>query len=334
MGAAATEPVDQIPPVIIKEYSENYELLDHAMNMKDWQSTPLVLGQKTRAMVSEEQKQLLYRPPQPSAAKPQSDVFSFPRPGWGQENILSVRNAWAKIRLREKKFYGSTGSTLVVPTPSGEKKAMHVTSWFNEDVNEEDGVLAALSEGTQAYIKSILEKAIYCARQRQNIDGIRLWHSQVINATSSSKNATSGNGNDNSKEDEPSLTLRLGCDVQRQVARGAANAALVNKRMEEALERQTDLPAQKRLLNQENLEEASSMSEISLRPRLARGVDEAEIEAARANEIAGGKFATEPPLGRIPKKAKLEVVDFQNGMQLVLRPGLHRASVVSGAFSF
>ena len=40
-------------------------------------------------------------------------------------------------------------------------------------------------------------------------------------------------------EDEPSLAVRLGCDVQRQVARSEANAALINKRMEEALERQT-----------------------------------------------------------------------------------------------
>ena len=244
------------------------------------------------------------------------------------------------MRLREKKLYGSTGSTLVVPTPSGEKKAMHVTSWFNEDVNEEDCVLAALSEGAQMYLQSILEKAIYCARQRQNVDGIRLWHSQVMSANASSsnggKNGSKGDKDSSSnKEDEPpSLSLRLGCDVQRQVARGEANAALINKRMEEALERQNDLSPRKRVLDEDTLEEATSMSEIALRPRLARGVDDAEIQAARANEIVGGKFASEPPLGRIPKKAKLEVVDFQNGMHLAMRPGLHRASVVSGAFSF
>ena len=137
-----------------------------------------------------------------------------------------------------------------------------------------------------------------------------------------------------SSPQQPPLTLRLGCDVPRQVARTEANAALTVKRMEEALERQADLPARKRVLDEESLEEASSMSEIALRPRLARGVDEANLQAARASEVAGGKLATEPPLGRIPKRAKLEVIDFQNGMQLAMRPGRHRASVVSGAFSF
>ena len=139
---------------------------------------------------------------------------------------------------------------------------------------------------------------------------------------------------DNAKKDDPPLTLRLGCDVSRQIARTQANAALINKRMEEALERQSDLPSRKRILNDETLEHASSMSDIALRPRLGRAVDEADVEAARANEIAGGMLATEPPLGRVPKQARLEVIDFQNGMQLSLRPGQHRASVVSGAFSF
>ena len=76
------------------------------------------------------------------------------------------------------------------------------------------------------------------------------------------------------------------------------------------------------------------MSQVALRPRLAQGVDTAALEAARLSEVAGGKYATEPPLGRVPKRAKLEVVDFQNGMSLALRPGKHRASVVSGAFAF
>ena len=328
-------PKEKLPQAVVKEYSEYHDLLDHAMNLKDWQSTPLVLGQKTHAMISEEQKQLLYRPPVPTATEScHIDAVSFPRPGWGRENIVSVRNAWAKIRLREKKLHGSLGPTL--PLPGNADKVIHATSWFNEDVAEEDAVLAALSEGAQIHLRAILEKAIYCARQRQNVDGIRLWHQHILKAAKqdSGSNTNKNDPKTSDSQTEPSLTLRLGCDVTRQVARSVANAALVNKRMEEALERQTDLPSRRRVLDEETLEEATSMSEIALRPRLSRGVDDMEREAARANEIAGGKHATEPPLGRVPKKARLEVVDFQNGMRLSLRPGRHRASVVSGFFSF
>lgn len=326
------------------------------MNMQDWQATPLVLGQKTQALISEEQNQLLYQPRVPPKTKDQDDDdgdldiedTSFPRPGWNQDNIVSARNAWSKVRLREKKLYGHAGGQLAVPhptDPSQPPKAIHVTQWYNEDVAEEDHALAVLSEGAQIYLRSILEKAIYCARQRQNVDGIRLWHTQVMSAVNSNSNSSSGSSKNSSrdkdrddngsKNEKPPLTLRLGCDVSRQVARTAANAALINQRMEEALERQTDVPSRKRTLDDETLEHATSMSEIALLPRMGRAVDHAEVEAARANEIAGGKLATtEPPLGRVPKQAKLEVIDFQNGMQLAMRPGRHRASVVSGAFSF
>lgn len=328
-AAAAAEQVEKVPAAILKEYNEYVETLDHAINLKDWTSTTLVLGQKTHATISEEQRQLLYRAPKPA---PADDAYSFPRTGWSRKNLVSARNAWAKIRLREKKSHANPASTLALPlstSTDGEPKTIPVTSWFNEEVAEEDGALAALSEGAQVYMKSILEKAVYCARQRQNVDGVRLWHSTVVSSSSSSSGSSSS-----SKNEPPPLALRLGCDVPRQVARTEANAALTCKRMEEALERQTDLPARKRVLDNETLEEANSMAEIALRPRLARGVDEAEIGAARANEIAGGKYATQPPLGRIPKRFKLEVIDFQNGQQLAMRPGRHRASVVSGAFSF
>ena len=72
--------------------------------------------------------------------------------------------------------------------------------------------------------------------------------------------------NGRQQQEPPPLSLRLGCDVPRQVARTEANAALTCKRMEEALERQNDLPARKRVLDDETLEEATSMSEIALRP--------------------------------------------------------------------
>lgn len=320
-AVAQVEP-EKIPPAILREYNEFMGQLDHAINIKDWMSTTLVLGKDTHTALDEAQRDLLQPRAAPSPAT-QSTV-SFPEEGWSRANLISARNAWAKVRLREKRSIGDAAVTqLKMPSTAGtsEPETMPVTNWHNEDVAEDDGVLAALSEGTQIYIKSVLEKAIQSARQRQQVDGIRLWHQQVVSSGSSTIAA-------------PSLQLRLGCDVKRQVARAQANAALTCKRMEEALEHQNDLPSRKRVLDDETLEEATSMSEISLRPRLGRAVEEAQIEAARAGEIAGGKFAGDPPLGRIPKKAKLEVVDFQVGMQLALRPGRHRASAVSGAFSY
>ena len=327
------------PVTVIKEYQLFYDALDHATDLRDWTHTPLVLGQKTHAVLTEAQQQLLYggSAAVPVSAQESDDTVvpddddssttpSFPRPNWETDNLVGVRTVWSKVRLREKKLHGSASGPSLLPLPipitvgTTTRTTLPVTAWFNEDVAAADAALAALSEGAQIYVRTLLEKAIYCARQRQNVDGIRLWHAQVMAHEHDQK--------------EPSLVLRLGCDVSRQVARNQANAALVNQRMEEALERQTDLPEHKRKLTAAVLDEAHSMSQVALRPRLAQGVDTAALEAARLSEVAGGKYATEPPLGRVPKRAKLEVVDFQNGMSLALRPGKHWASVVSGAFAF
>lgn len=77
------------------------------------------------------------------------------------------------------------------------------------------------------------------------------------------------------------------------------------------------------------------MSDLALRPKLGKTVVQAEIEGKRNFEIYGGKDSREPPLGRVPKFAKLEVVDFQNGMNFV-RPGRrrHQAATVSSSFFF
>jgi hypothetical protein len=106
--------------------------------------------------------------------------------------------------------------------------------------------------------------------------------------------------------------------------------------MEEALEREEGVASRDRILSDATLLRASSMSEIALRPKLANGPGAADREAKRQLEIYGGKHALdETPLGRVPKQARLEVSDFQLGMQLV--PGhsrRHRATTFSASFAF
>jgi hypothetical protein len=378
--AAATAAAELPSPEIIKEYEEYMNMVDHAVNFSDWTSTALILGQKTHALMSEEQHQLLYssiETPRMSSTKqsaaivPERSANSFPRPGWSRRNLISARTVWAKVRLREKNVMakeglappvvGAGGLFLTLPTarsPSSsvsQVRTMPATSWYNEDVAEEDATLAVISEATQVYLKSILEKAIHASRQRQNLDGIRLWHRQVISSTAGSAAGSAAGGKDGggksktdkkssskkqqeqeaSEQEPPPLSIRLGCDVQRQLARAQGNAALTVKRMEEALERQSGVPLEERILSEETLCKATSMSEVALRPRLAKAVEHAEWDGKRSFEVYGGKdAATEPPLGRVPKIAKLEVQDFQMGMTIGTRPGRYRAAAVSAFFQY
>jgi len=332
-GAASAAPTaseakkDPVVPPPVREYKEFMEMVDHAIHLGDWSTTALMLGSKTSSQLSEEQRNLLYSDPSPIGAivPPESMLL---RPEWGRTNIISSRVAWARLRLREQNI--DTNSTLPVvgdnPLTSisyngdGSKVTLisrqKASAWFNEDTAEQDSTLAVLSEGCEIYLKSVLEKALHCARQRQNLDGIRLWHQQ----------STPG-------APQPPLTIRLGCDVSRQVARAAGNAAMTCKRMEEALERQSDLSSAQRTLSNDTLSGATSMAELSLKPKLARGAEDANYEAKRSFEIYGGKESSQPPLGRVPKKAKLEVADFLAGMHLV-NPGKHRARTVSSSFAF
>jgi len=311
---------EKAEPPVVREYSEFMEMVDHAVNLGDWTSTGLTLGQTTHKDLSEEQRKLLYgdltTPEEPHEP-------SLPLAGWGERNVVSPRVAWARIRLREhkpaSKFPVVADGLLSLPDQSSAISASTDTktasTWFNEDVAEEDMALAVLSEGTQIYLKSVLEKALHCSRQRQNLDGIRLWHQQLVPGS------------------KPHLSVRLGCDVSRQIAQAAGNAAMTSKRMEEALERQTAVASKERVLDEDTLSKATSMSELALRPKLAKGAEDADYEAKRSFETFGGKEASEPPLGRVPKKARLEVVDFQLGMNFV-KPGRQRAGTMSASFSF
>jgi len=213
-------------------------------------------------------------------------------------------------------------------------------SWVNEETAEQDKALALLSEGCQLYLKGVLEKAIQCARQRQNLDGIRLWHQQYahgkgITVTTASVLSKDSNKKAGEKSKKPPLMLRLGCDVSRQVARAQGNAALTVKRMEEALVRQTGVPLRARQLRIDTLCEATSMGDLSWRPPLKKGADAADLHAKRAFEIYGGKEAKDPPLGRVPKKAKLSVEDFVQGSELASYGGqFHKAHTASSFFAF
>ncbi len=60
-----------------------------------------------------------------------------------------------------------------------------------------------------------------------------------------------------------------------------------------------------------------SKSDLSLRPALAKAVETADVTGKRRFEVYGGKDADQPPFGRVPKQAKLQLVDLTNGLELV-----------------
>ncbi|KAL3932280.1 MAG: hypothetical protein SGBAC_010920 [Bacillariaceae sp.] len=283
----------------VKEYKELMQMVDQAVSYDYTTAGKLIKANKTDLHVDDEQKRLLYATIKPKPSPPQTQG---PRPGWDKTNIFSARAAWARVRLPEQTLASP-------PIPRSSTPGNPATSWAHEPKAEKDEVLAMLSEGCQHYLKDILQKAVHCARQRQNIDGVRLWHQQHVSAVHGKPAA---------------LSLRLGCDVSRQVAQVAGNAALTCKRMEEALERKSGVPASDRILKDETLEEATSMGDLALKPQLARGPANAELQARRFFEEYGGKHSSEPPLGRVPKKAKLEIVDLVHGQTLLQTMG-HRA---------
>ena len=319
-----------LPP---REYNELMKLVDHAIDF-DWTTAGLLLGSEMDLQLTDEQQRLLYGDmPGTKSSKSEVDTPSSSIiPGWSSRNIVSVRNAWAAVRLPELRqqqkdqsslpVVGGTGLTLPqVSKPVAD--GVEITTWINEDHAEEDVALAMLSEATEIYIRRVVEKAIKCARQRQNVDGIRLWHQQSTYAVREKKNGSDEEGK--MRKDRPALSLRLGCDMERQQALADGNAAMTVKRMEQALERQSGVPARARVLEGDTLRQATSMSDLAMRPQLGKGVEMADHHGKRQFEIYGGKDATEPPLGRVPKQAKLEVVDFIMGSLIHESVGLHRA---------
>jgi hypothetical protein len=330
---------DHLPP---REYNELMQMVDHAIDF-DWTTAGLLLGSKMDLQLTDEQNNLLYGESIGTKAEKAEEetLASGVRRGWSSRNIVSARNAWAAVRLREFKqnqqkdvssrpVVGDTGLTLP-QTSTSVVEGAEVATWINEDHAEEDVVLAMLSEGTEVYLRVVLEKAIQCARQRQNLDGIRLWHQQSTHAIKEKNVACEEDGK---KTHKPPLSLRLGCDVERQLAQVAGNSAMIVKRMEQALERQSGVPARARVLEGETLSQATSMSDLAMRPQLGKGVEMADRYGKRQFEVYGGKDATEPPLGRVPKQAKLEVVDFMMGSLINEAVGRHYAQNAAASIYF
>jgi hypothetical protein len=324
-AAAAARASSSMPPESrvekqpTREYSDLMQTVDHAVDY-DWTSAALLLGKEARTDVSlsSEQKRLLYgnsmAPPRQGveaaqSASPTSGIPTYMQ-DWGKRNVLSSRGAWARVRLREQRNQLARGAKqppivggLSLPSAPQETQDTSVVTpeaqWFNEERAEQDKTLALMSEATQMYLKSILEKSLVAARQRENLDGIRLWHLQH-------------------GPSKPPMSLRLGCDVNRQVAQAEGNAAKTVQRMEEALERQTRVPAKARALdNDETLYNASSMADLALRPKLANAAEEADTNAKRSFEVFGGKEVTEaPPFGRVPKRPKITAQDCSLAREL------------------
>lgn len=213
--------------------------------------------------------------------------------GWGVRNILSVRAAWAKLRLEEEINHKEEEEAWSLPGSTMIDKG-HTDEWFDEEQAENDETLALISEATQYYIRTILQGALHAATQRMNLDGMRIWHSQHKAMEQSL-----------SQELLP-FSLRLGCDVQRQMAMCQGNAAKTCQRMEEALLRNGITKD----LDYNTLTTSSSMMELSKIPTISSAVSRAELYAKRSFDIYGGKFTGEPPFGTVPKKAKIHVNDL------------------------
>ena len=320
-AAAASREMDGGPPP--KDIAQLMEYLDHAVRY-DQASAAVLLSREYKDDIdlSAEQKKLLFgddnslgkvkRLPAAEAAAEAAAAAAAaggekaeveaPAPfrGWSKRNVVSARSAWAKVRLPENNILANPTSER--PALPGEMPAQAGPietkfEWFNEAKTEDDETLTLLSEATEMYLRSILEGSINVARQRQNIDGIRLWYQQH-----------------NAGKKAP-LCLRLGCDVRRQEALATGNAAMTVKRMEEALERQRLPQNERNLGNDETLYRAVSMSDLAKRPRLARAPERAEYDAKRSFEQFGGKDSAAPPLGRVPKKAKIGKKDISSCLQ-------------------
>jgi len=331
-STASTAPIQRPEP---KEYSELLEMLDHVVDY-DVASCAMIFGngnsQRGELNISEEQKKLIYHdfgmPGGPrkglyggtkisdekNEIESSSKLSEIPPylKGWGSHNLVSTRCAWAKLRLAERDAQNI--SEISLPSISlkakgfkSEEVDLH-ESWFNEDKAEEDKTLALISEATQQYIKTILEGGMNTATQRLNLDGIRLWYQQhtsadiITKAAQSSTPPVTVNG-----DSKPPLSIRLGCDVRRQYSMVQGNAAKTSQRFEEALSRRSETKD----LDAEAMFHAVSMTDLSQIPTISSAAKKADYNAKRIFEVHGGKDANKPPLGRVPKKAKIMVKDFR-----------------------
>ncbi len=249
--------------------------------------------------------------------------------GWGTRNIVSSRSAWAKLRLVEEEVQKLAETPLPPVTHSSNVSHKGITTeesdsnedtdmmlfnyrgadgWLNEEMAEQDEALTLISEATQQFVRTILEGAMNTASKRLNLDGIRLWHQQHTALDAVAKEVQL-NGEKLSQKSTigPPLCIRLGCDVNRQFAMVQGNAARTSQRMEEALSRKSNYKS----LDNETMRAATNMTELSKMPQVSSAARNAEFNAKRSFEIYGGKDSGNPPLGRVPKQAKILVKDFK-----------------------
>ena len=278
--------------------------------------------------------------------------------GWSDRNLVSSRTAWAKLRLMEREeakrqeihlptrdpIRSEEGDEIPPPPTSTETPPISASSsnsewnWYNEETAEEDQALALVSEATQLYVKTLLEGAMNMSRQRMNLDGIRLWHIQQAAAAMNGAGASGANGHVVSlgglsqASRRPPLSLRLGCDVSRQHALTQGNAAKVCQRMEEALLRKRNVGNERRGLDDSlTLSEADSMDAVAKVPKLKAAASRADYNAKRSFEVYGGKESGDPPLGRVPKQARILKDDFK----VCLKDpafALHRGGITTRSF--
>jgi len=315
---------------IVREYSNLVEVLEHVGGDDfDWTMSGLLMEPDFYKELGNHHKQVLYCG-NPSLKAQPVHRRAFPLAGWSGRNVLSSRVVWARIRLSEVKRDATKSKNIVVgngllqlPLPKQKQddaseaaasmiKETLSNAWHNEEQAEEDATLAALSEGFEIYLRRVLDKAIHCARRRENLDGVRLWHQQE------------------SEKTKPILPVRLGEDMSDQVSLAISGAALTCQQMEEALGRQASSQVSlESALDEKSLTNAVSLSEVALRPSIANAVQDASQESKRQLDALGSDGY---PLGRVAKKARLRVSDFQLGMQMGLRQ--NRAETMSGSFAF
>ena len=371
-------------PAATREYNKLMEMVDHSV-MIDVKSIPNLLSKdhKMDVNLEEEQRLLLYGDEEQrqkvkeitmaaaealesnisddATMEDDDDVSPLPWKlpayyhGWGERNVVSIRTAWAKVRLPESEMQQAekeqqeaekarrerpmimpstqssvetekeTSSPSITTDPVQDDTTNHV--WYNEARAEQDPTLTMLSEATELYLKSIIEKAIGNARLRQNLDGVRLWH------TLHSQHADPSN----KKDTPPPALIRLGCDVRRQIALAEGNAAKTYQRMEEAITRQNDTFHPRNPNDPDAmLLEATSMRDLSKKPPLKSAVEDADLDAKRRYEVFGGKDSNDPPLGRVPKKARVMLQDIDVGAlgnQTPLIRGRRRRAM-TGLFRF
>ena len=113
---------------------------------------------------------------------------------WGSKNILSSRNAHA--RLRTKRYRDENPNNA---TANSNKR-----EWKAEDVEANDTACALLSAATQEFVKTLCMEAISLSRSRQNLEGLRILHMQ---------NPKLCNGV------EPPLGLTINSDIDKQRAK-------------------------------------------------------------------------------------------------------------------